>query len=193
VLVGGVLAAAVVIGGRGHQTARRAVASPSTVSTAGAVRTVPVTQDEALDRLVDIAGSVVPLIDNSAVGTSSCAQAPPSLGPARTVTRAIAAHLPGFSVFDAAATLNTRAQLCGLDVRADDRRGATLVVMVLAPPYGVGAAQFEAVRQTGRTTAVEVQVRAGDWQVAVGWVGPNGQWPPPSVLRSVASDSRLRW
>ncbi len=178
------------------QHSRRA--SPVAVKTpqATASGAAPATSDprrDALDRVVYLAEFDGRLLNNirSAATTPTCPASPIGDDPARSVATLLGTQLPGFTVVDSSVTTNADS-FCGLDVRARDATGATVIVSVIAPPHGTGPA-FDVERSSDRTTVRDVRVFSGGWQVDVGWVAQSGALASLPGLETVAHDSALRW
>ena len=132
----------------------------------------------ALAQVVVLAESADQLRDDLLSDRSViCPKAPPG-GPAQSVTKVLHTYLPGFTVLDQAVTRGAKGTWCGLQVRARDALGATVVVTILAPPDASDVA-FQISHGNDRTTVVDVGAITQGWSVQVGWLGQTGtRWPP---------------
>lgn len=119
-------------------------------------------------------------------------------GPAqRVIASVIRREFAGYRVRDTASTLDQLGAICSVVVRAFDRRGAVLVVDVVAPDRSARPAPHRArvESSTVGTTTVSVAVArpVPGWTVRVGVVGPAAALPSAGTLRALADDPALRW
>jgi hypothetical protein len=180
-------------GGGGRVVAGPSPAAPTDQASAPAGGE-PSTQTQAIQQMVYMAESPVPLMNNlrSTTATPPCPQVAPTVDPLGRVRQSMKRYAAAFGVRDSSLTMDPDDTLCALEVRAEAPGGATMIIRVSAPPNMSGPElYFE--QSNDRSSALEVVNVAHGWETEVFWTGTTGTLMDYSVLDQIAHDARLRW
>lgn len=143
--------------------------------------------------------SAAPLTDytRSTAQPGECALVSPRSSPTRALMAAVRRALPAFRLRDLSRTLDQSTGLCALDLRADDRRGTTAIVEVVAPtgassrPFALQDLEVTSDGTTA-TSIVSTRTRTG-WSVTVATVGPIADLPESAAMVALTEDTSLLW
>jgi hypothetical protein len=127
----------------------------------------------------------------------ACALVAVGHSPARAISRAIRAALPGYVLLDAGGTLDEYTGLCSTEVRATCRT-STLVVRVTSPAAHATRSAYTRVEtgietNDGATTKYALAINETGWTVLVGATGRSADLPRAQDLVRLAGDPVLIW
>lgn len=177
-----------------HQTAAKAVPSADSIRAAPPMSARQFALATIRDQAHDPLGTLNVINANTSPG--SCRDLPLGDKPERRLVTAVHRILPRFSVTGSSRTIDQRAQLCTVALRAKGPTGVILVLRVISPPPPAGALPGieHATDLIGTTVTSYAKVSTTDgWTVITGATGPSAGVPAFADLLRLARDSGLRW